>query len=215
MFRSRALPFLIFLFYRALVMSWRIRIYEDPEYTRLTKNEEPLVIGHWHGDELAILHMLKYCRACAMVSTSADGAIMDGVIRLLGSPTSRGSSTRGGVSALKGILRLSKEGWRPSVAVDGPKGPIYKVKPGIFEIAKLTRGRIVPLTAVTNRSHIFEKAWNKTFLPLPFAKVQVVLGPPLPAISRDVDSRSIELAQQLEQALANAQQHARNLIATA
>ena len=212
--KVRLLSFLIFLVYRTLVFTWRVRIYEDPEFTRASKANEPMVYGHWHGDELAILHMLKYCRACAMVSTSTDGALMDGVIRLLGSRTSRGSSTRGGVSALKGILRLAKEGWRPSVAVDGPKGPYHKVKPGVFEISKVIDGKIVPITAATHRAHVFEKAWNKTYLPLPFAKVQVVIGKPLPAIGRDDDSRSESHALELEKALANAEQQARNLIAT-
>ncbi len=214
MLKTRVLPFFIFLVYRALQFTWRIRVYEDPEFTRISQANEPIVYAHWHGDELAILHMLKYCRACAMVSTSSDGEIMARVITYLGSTTSRGSSTRGGVSALKGILRLAKDGWRPSVAVDGPKGPYHVVKPGVFEISRVIDGKIVPITAVTNRAHVFEKAWNKTFLPLPFAKVQVVIGQPLPAISRDSDSRSDLLAKDLEKALANAEQQARNLIAT-
>lgn len=173
----------------------------------------PVVLAHWHGDELAILHQLGPQKACAMVSTSKDGELMDVAIRLLGAKTSRGSSTRGGASALRGILRLAKEGWRPSVAVDGPKGPRHKVKPGVFEISRLTGGSIVPLAAVASGAHVFEKAWNKTYLPLPFSKVQIAYMKPLPAVGRDDDARSPELASTLEQALANAGHYASKLIA--
>jgi len=172
-----------------------------------------MAFAHWHGDELGILHLLKRYRAAVMTSTSKDGELMDKIVRRFGAETSRGSSTRGGASALKGILRLAKNGWHPSVAVDGPKGPYHKVKPGIFEVSKLINGEIFPCAVACDRKHTFERAWNKTFLPLPFAKVVVVWGDAISAIAREADSRSPDLAKQLEDALTNAGQQARNLIA--
>lgn len=214
MLRARALPFLIWLVYRALHLTWRIRIHESPSFQEARARSAPVVFAHWHGDELAILHLLKPYRACAMVSHSKDGEIMARTIALLGAQTSRGSSSRGGVGALKGILRLAKDGWHPSVAVDGPKGPYHQVKPGVFEISKLINGPIVPLSVAVSRAYVFHKAWNKTFLPLPFARIQIVFGSPLPAVGRDEDSRSPHLAEHLALALANAEHQARNLIAT-
>jgi len=178
----------------------------------LTENR-PMVIAHWHGDELGILHLLRRYRVAVMTSTSKDGELMDRIVRLFGSKTARGSSTRGGATALKGILRLAREGWRPSVAVDGPKGPLHKVKPGVFEISKLIKGEIFPIAVACDRKYVFEKAWNKTFLPLPFARVVVVWGEALPIVERHQDSRDPELAKSLENALTNAGQQARNIIA--
>ncbi|MCM2280528.1 MAG: lysophospholipid acyltransferase family protein [Bdellovibrionaceae bacterium] len=214
MLHARVLPLLIWLVYRALQFTWRIHVVEAPEFRNLRASSTPVVFAHWHGDELAILHLLKPYRACAMVSHSKDGAIMAGAIALLGAKTSRGSSTRGGVGALKGILRLTKEGWNPSVAIDGPKGPYHRAKPGVFEISKLIGAPIVPLSVAVSRAYIFEKAWNKTFLPLPFARIQVIFAKPLPALRREADSRDETWATQLESALANAEQQARNLIAS-
>lgn len=173
-----------------------------------------MVYAHWHGDEMGIVHLLPRYRSCAIVSTSKDGEIMAGFIRMIGAKTSRGSSTRGGVAALRGIIRLAQQGYRPSVAVDGPKGPYHKVKPGVFEVSKLIGGRIYPLTVAVSRSYIFERSWNKTFLPLPFSRIQVVWGEPLPALGRESDAHSEKLAMELEKALTNAGQKARNLIAT-
>lgn len=213
MLRSHVLPLLVFLIYRTLRATWSVRIVESPRLKEFRTRNQSAVFAHWHGDELGILYLLKPYKAAAMISTSKDGALMDAVVRLMGARTSRGSSTRGGVSALKGILRLAKDGWNPSVAVDGPKGPYHKVKAGVFEISKMTGGMIFPVGVACNKAYVFEKAWNKTFLPYPFAKLVVVFGDPLPAVSREHDPHQQELAESLEKALANAGQYARNLIA--
>ncbi len=211
--KNRLIAIIAFLFYSALKLTWRVRIIEPPEFKKALADGRPLVFAHFHGDELVLVHLLGHYRCAAMVSTSKDGEIMDNVARLFGAKTSRGSSTRGGVSALKGILRFAKEGRRPTIAVDGPKGPIYKVKPGVFEISKIIGAEIFPVASIADRKHVFERAWNKTYLPLPFAKVFVVWGASVPKVPRDGDVRDPQLAERLEEALANAKQQARDLIA--
>ncbi len=210
---NRIAPWAGFLLYKTLFATWRITIEESADLQRARKQNTPRVYAHWHGDELGILYLLKPYKACAMISTSSDGAIMDRLVRLLGAETSRGSSTRGGISALRGILRLANDGWSPSVAVDGPKGPYHKVKPGVFEIAKLTEAEIFPLTVACSNAWVFEKAWNKTYLPRPFARLSVVFGPALPPMLREHDARDTGLGSRLEIALSDAERHARHLLA--
>ena len=212
-FRGRILPILIWLIYVPLKLTWRVELHESPELIDDLKNNRLAVLTHWHGDELGIIYLLKKYRGVAMTSTSKDGEIINGFLNLIGVKTSRGSSTRGGVSALKGILRLSKEGFRPTFAVDGPKGPYHKVKPGALEVAKILNCRIHPLAVACSNAFVFKKSWNKSYLPLPFAKLVVVWGRPLENISREVDLRHSEHAVQLENALLDAGQKARHLIA--
>lgn len=213
MFRTRVLPLLLFVVYSALKMTWRIRVIESVSFKAALQKNGPMVLAHWHGDELGILYLLKRYRAATMISTSKDGELMATIVQLFGAKTSRGSSTRGGASALKGIIRLSRDGWRPSVAVDGPKGPYHKVKPGVFEISKVIGGSIFPIAVACDRKFVFKKSWNKSFLPLPFARIVVVWGDEFPAVAREADSRDPDLARRLEEALANAGQQASNLIA--
>lgn len=139
----------------------------------LLQQNKPFVIAHWHHDELGILHLLKRYHVACMISLSKDGALIARVAELLGAKVSRGSSSRGAVQALKGILRLSKEGWRPSVAVDGPRGPIYKVKPGVIEIARVIKSPIFTISMCSSRSYISKKSWNKLELPLPFSTIVI------------------------------------------
>lgn len=205
-------PYLLFAFYKLLQWSWRIQVFEDPEVQKLTRENKSFVIAHWHGDELGILHLLKPYRVACIISTSKDGDLMNRAVELLGGKTVRGSSTRQGTQALKGIIRLKKEGFRPSVAVDGPKGPIYKVKPGVFQISRLTNLPIVPISFHASDDHTFHKAWNKSRLPLPFAKVTIAWGSPLPALQKSDDPKDEKLAQLLEDRINETKRRSRQFL---
>ena len=171
---------LIYFVYRLLVASWRIQVIESPELKKLLAEKQPVVFAHWHGDELALIHLVCRYGLSTMTSTSHDGAIIDFAVRKLGGSTARGSSTRGGIGAMKGLIRLVKSGHNASLAVDGPRGPIYMPKPGVFELSRICQAPIVPTGVAAKPIHVFKKSWNKAFLPLPFAKVTVVLSEPLP-----------------------------------
>ena len=170
--------FLYFL-YRLLQWTWKIEVRESKELKELLAKNSLFVVAHWHGEELGILHLLKRYRVACMVSQSFDGELVARMIHHLGSRAVRGSSSRGAVQALKGILRLAKEGWRPSVAVDGPRGPRHEVKKGVVEIAKVLKVPILPINMACSRSFIFKKSWNKSELPLPFSRIVVEWGAPI------------------------------------
>lgn len=174
----------------------------------------PVIFAHWHGDELAIIPLVKTYSIATMTSTSKDGQLVDSVIRRLGGKTSRGSSTRGAVSALKGLIRLmKKEGCNASMAVDGPKGPIHQVKTGVFELSKLTEAPIVPTGVACSHSFIFEKSWNKAVLPKPFSRVVVYFGPTLAPPKKGEDVRDPKRPTTLAEQLFAARRHAVEKIA--
>jgi lysophospholipid acyltransferase (LPLAT)-like uncharacterized protein len=210
--KLRFLSFAIFIVYSLLKSTWRIRFHEPPWVKEKLRKKEPFVIAHWHQQEFALVQLVKHYHAAPIVSQSKDGELIAGVIHRMGSKTARGSSSRGGVQALKTILRLSKEGWRPCVAVDGPRGPIFEVKPGVFEISRLTHLPIGPLAITADRCFHFHKSWNKAYLPKPFAKVQVTWGNPLGPVPRDGDSRDPVWAKGLQAELHNIKQQAEKLL---
>jgi len=204
---------LVWLIYRLLFLSWRITLIEDAALVRCRQQRSPALLAHWHGDELAILHLVAHFHLATMTSTSPDGQLIDYVIRRLGGATSKGSSTRGAVQALKGLVRLGRLGHPISMAVDGPRGPIYQVKSGVFELSRLLDAPIFPVGVATTRRLLFKKSWNQTYLPKPFARVVIVFAEPLLPVSRDQDPRSDDLAKRLANAIAGAQRQAANLIA--
>lgn len=165
---------------------------------------EPLIFSHWHGSELCVVPLVSRYKIATMTSTSKDGQLIDFVIRRLGGATSRGSSTRGGVGALKGLIRLMGRGYQASMAVDGPKGPLHEVKAGVFELSRLAQAKIVPVGAACDRAIFFHRSWNKAFLPKPFARVIVKFEEPWNAISRQQSPKSQDLSLALKNAISQA-----------
>ena len=214
MMKRWILPALLYVIYNSLRMTWRIRVIESPAFSAARASKERMIYAHWHGSIMGVLYFLKPYNVVTMISQSGDGTLVDTIARWLGGRTVRGSSTRGGVGALKGMIRLANEGFNPGIAIDGPKGPRYKVKPGVFEVSRVLGAEIHPLTVACDRAWTFEKAWDKSFLPKPFAHVVVYWGDPIFKVGRDQDSRDPELAIRLEAAMADAQQYVRNALAT-
>lgn len=204
MWKQYTASVLVYLFYRVLMMTWRIRFDECAAFQQALKDRTPVILAHWHGDELAVIHLVKRYRIATITSTSKDGEIMNRVLQWLGAQTSRGSSTRGGASALRGIIgHCKRNGNNVSFAVDGPKGPIYKVKPGVFEFSRLMNAPIFVVSVGISNPWIFNRSWNKCALPGFFSKVLVSVQEGMPVVGRDVDPRDPLLAQQLEQLLAD------------
>lgn len=175
-----------------------------PATQTLIDQKRPVVLAHWHGDELALTYLVSKLRLATMTSTSGDGQIMDYVIRKLGGKTTKGSSTRGAVGALIGLVKHCKSGRPVSMAVDGPKGPYHKVKPGAFELSKLCSAAVVPVGVSVSSAHTFEKSWNKTFLPFPFARVEIYFGEPFGPLGKEDDAKSLDLAKRLTDGINNA-----------
>lgn len=206
--RGVILGFIVWIIYRLISWSWRIQIHEPKELLENIKNKRPYILAHFHGDEAALLFLTKKYRLSTMISTSKDGEMMNVVYKLLGGETSRGSSTRGGVSALKGLIELTKSGRGSNIAVDGPKGPIYEIKPGIFELSRLLKAEIFATGVCCESAWRFPRSWNQAYFPKPFAKVVIVWEPPLGPITKADDPRSAELAKTLQNQLFAARQRA-------
>lgn len=197
--KNTALALIIFCVYKLLYATWRIKRNECPEFQQALRNRTPVILAHWHGDELAVIHLVRRYRIATITSTSKDGELMNQVLRWLGASTARGSSTRQGAAALRGVISLCRRnGNNVSFAVDGPKGPIYKVKPGVFEFSRLMNAPIYIVSVGVSRPWIFHRSWNKCVLPRFFSRLVIDITPGLPVTGRDIDPRSPELAEKLE-----------------
>lgn len=213
-FRGLILGFIVWCIYKLLSVTWRVEIQEPASMQDELKQRRAVILAHFHGDELFLISLVKRYRIATMTSTSKDGEIMNTALALLGAKTSRGSATRGGVGALKGLLKLNKQGYSASFAVDGPKGPIHQVKPGVFEFSRLTHSNIYACGVAVSSAWHFPKSWNKTYLPKPFSKILVVWTGPVLAIDKTIDPRSEELALHLQRQLFDARSQALKVFAT-
>ncbi len=204
------MPRLAWLIYRTLYASWRVQIIEPPELENLKRQHKPFILAHWHGDELAQLFMVRHFGLATMISTSRDGEIMNYLVRKFGGTSARGSSTRGGAGALKGLIKLCRKGHPTSIAVDGPKGPIYQVKPGIFELSRLTGAPIFSIGVYAEKKYVAHRSWNKAILPKPFSKVVVTFQPYL-EFDKTMDAKDPRYADELATLINKTNQQAKAL----
>ncbi len=211
--REKLLGFIVWVLYKSLWLTWKIEITEPPEMQTLIKNKSPFVMAHWHGDELALLHLSARYRIATLSSKSKDGAIMTYVLEKFGAKVVRGSSSRGAVSGLLGLFKLIRKGYCSSFAVDGPKGPIYRAKPGIIETSKNLKIPIICGSARADKAWHFEKAWNKAFLPKPFARVCIVWQKPWELLPSDTNPTDPILLEKVESSINAAKQQAVGMIA--
>ncbi len=210
MFRKYILPRIVYLFYRSLSATWRVRVVDSADLQLAMKQKKQYILAIWHGDELALISQTKKYSPCTMTSMSKDGELMDYVLQKLGMQTARGSSSRGAISGLKGLLRLAKSGRHPVMAVDGPRGPYHIIKPGVFEVAKLLKAEIYVAGVFASKAIVFKKAWNKAYLPYPFARVVITWSSAF-RLPENTDVHSPLLQQELTQKFDAVAQKAREL----
>jgi hypothetical protein len=109
-----------------------------------------------------------------LISRSKDGEILAAVVRKLGGEPVRGSSSRGGATALADLARRMAERCDAWITPDGPRGPRYTMSPGAVWLAKSTGAAIIPVS-VEASSYWRLKSWDGFIIPKPFARVEVTL----------------------------------------
>lgn len=136
--------------------------------------EEPTIYMVWHRDQIPSILLSMNRNVGVLISQSKDGELIAGPISKLGYVPVRGSSTRGGTQALRGLLSHLKNN---SVVLtpDGPKGPIYTIKDGLLTTAYLSKRAIVPVAVDVSREWVFN-SWDKFRFPKPFSKIRLKCG---------------------------------------
>jgi lysophospholipid acyltransferase (LPLAT)-like uncharacterized protein len=109
-----------------------------------------------------------------------------------------GSSTRGGVRAYLQLLQLLRQGSNVCITPDGPRGPAREVKTGVVHLGQRYGCLLVPMGLAVSRQRRL-RSWDRTLLPLPFGRVVITLGEPIPVQAGTAAATTA--AHQLGQAL--------------
>ena len=148
------------------------------------------VCGMWHNKLLVILLCLKKLKKRAgLASPSKDGELISVPLERMGYRMVRGSSGKESVKSLVQIIKLVKnEGYSLGTPLDGPKGPVYEVKPGMIYAAQKSGKQLVLVGGAYSKKWIFSKTWDKFQLPKPFSKVVCIVGEPID-VPKDIDPK--------------------------
>ena len=159
-------------------MTFRLRIINEERWKNFIKQGESILFCAWHQQFFSAIHHFatykKYTPAL-MISRSRDGDLIAGVANKSGWRTARGSSSKGGISAMNAIIEHLKKYKLASHIADGPTGPIGKVKAGVINIAHKSNAVVVPFYIKAEKAWYFN-SWDSFMLPKPFSKVTLTFG---------------------------------------
>ena len=183
--------------------------------------DEPRIFATWHGQGLLSLrghsafsrpspallsrgYTLR--RGRAFVPKGIRGVAMRGWIHGAGC---RAVTTvldeNAAAGALKEMVRYLQSGEDALVAVDGPVGPAFRVRPGALFLSRLSGCPIVP-TGMAARPAVHYPRWDRLLVPFPRAAIATVVGEPLSVGRRDDlgDDLMQELGRRIDAATAQA-----------
>lgn len=175
--------------------SWNIKQQIDPETQALLDAGQPVIFAVWHGRMYSIIRACNPKKTNILISPSRDGDMIARALEKLGFFAIRGSHQRNGTQALREMHRAVKNEKRSLIfMVDGPRGPRYKVKPGVIKLASQTRIPIVPIYSSNKKFlAIFKKSWDRFHYPMLFTSLRVNLGKPIYVPARLRDDEQVEL----------------------
>lgn len=112
----------------------------------LTRNGTPIIIAFWHGRQVMMPLAYRGKAASILISQHRDGEIIATIMKKFGFYAIRGSTSRGGIPALRKLVSAGRLGQDLVITPDGPRGPARQVQLGVMSLAKLTGFPVVPLT---------------------------------------------------------------------
>jgi lysophospholipid acyltransferase (LPLAT)-like uncharacterized protein len=177
-----------------LTNRWSVEGAEIPQ--RLRGEGRSFILAFWHGrllmipmawQRLAPMHML--------ISAHRDGRIIADAVTYFGVRSIPGSTRRGGLAALRTMLKCLDTGECVGITPDGPRGPAMTASGGIVNVARLAGVPIVPIVFATSRRRVL-RSWDRFHLAFPFGRGAFLWGEPI-EIARDLDPDGVEAARGL------------------
>ncbi|MFH0844668.1 MAG: lysophospholipid acyltransferase family protein [Pseudomonadota bacterium] len=197
---SKWFQLVLYKLIRMYSRTFRLSVENEDGWLSILQGGGKILICTWHQQFFsAIRHFKKYqiYKPSLMISQSIDGEIIAGIAKLTGWNPVRGSSSKGGKSALKEMIQALKTTGLAAHIVDGPRGPIGHVKAGAIRLALETGAFIVPFYAAADSAWFFN-SWDKFFVPKPFSKVTLRFDGPLKLEYPESESEFETLRQHVE-----------------
>lgn len=185
------IPRLVVLLQRCIGLTSRFKVYKNETHEQMLKSKEPFIYSIWHTNVLYSPYLHRGKQVAVLISESKDGDYINEVVEIFGNQSIRGSSSRGGSKALKGIISHLKKGFPVAFTPDGPRGPAFIVQPGLIAAAQVTQAPIIPFHYECTRQWILEKAWDKHRVPKPFTTFIVCYGEPI-HVPRNLNEEEFE-----------------------
>ena len=149
-----------------------------------------VVVATWHKNIFFSIWLLRNHELTALISSSDDGEAIYDVFAKYGYKAVRGSTTRGGIPALKQLIKLLEEKNSVAITPDGPLGPPEKIQSGVVLLAKYSGVPIIPWHYEAD-SQWRLKSWDRHKIPKPFTTIVESCGDPF-LVPKDLSSEEVQ-----------------------
>jgi lysophospholipid acyltransferase (LPLAT)-like uncharacterized protein len=166
----------------SLTIRWERKGFTESGLT--STDSKAMIMAFWHGRMLMApwayraLRRGKRHKSYMLISRHGDGRLIATAMRLLGIGSVAGSSSRGGMAAMRELVRRSREGCDLGITPDGPRGPRYVCKDGVVSLARLSGLAIYPFSYSTKDPWRLS-SWDGMIIPRPFSRGVAIFGAPL------------------------------------
>ncbi len=154
----------------------------------------PCIYVMWHANQFLVYGIEDKAHLSILISNSKDGEIVARAVAKMGFKVVRGSSgKKGAVESTMQMLHRLKDGECVGIMVDGPSGPLHKVKNGAIKLAQISGAPIIPAYWYSpQKTFISLPSWDKMKTPFGDCNILNIYGEPIYVNS---EATSEELAQ--------------------
>jgi len=175
---------------RAWVGSLRIR-WAGPGLVRPSpRGRENVIYIFWHQRLLPFSVTHRGLGIRALISAHGDGEMLARVAERLGQKAIRGSTTRGGPGALRGLLAEVGQGHDFVITPDGPQGPRHVLQVGTAYFASRSGLAVIPASIGYRRS-VSLRSWDRFVIPFPFTRAVIQAADPI-RVPPDLEPAELE-----------------------
>ncbi len=152
--------------------------YYDPRVDTVhPENPGPGIYISWHENLLFPIHFRGHCNLTMLLSRHRDAEIFSLVAYHLGFGCVRGSTYRGATSAIRELLRKSRN-LHLAITPDGPRGPRRQMAQGPIYLASKLGLPLVVIGFGYDRPWRMN-TWDRFAIPKPYSRARAVFSPPI------------------------------------
>ncbi len=186
---------------RALdLLNFRIRHYDRSVDPARPEYNEHVIFSFWHEYIVVVLPRWGHTPLTVLCSQHRDGEWVNQTAESLGLSIVRGSSTRGGSSAIR-QMKTNSQFSSIAMTPDGPRGPRREMAMGPVYLASLLGIPLVPVGIGISNPHRL-KTWDQFAIPRPTSRVRMIFGPKI-RVPRKSKRDKLEICRSGVQVLMN------------
>lgn len=187
------LSFVLYLYAKLVGVTCRWQKSGIKDVADELKDENAIWVA-WHARATMMPFFWKKLfnrKMAALVSPHHDGQIIAHFLKWYGITPVNGSTNENPRQSALELMRALQDGYDLFIAPDGPRGPRMRMKKSPIYYAQKTGKPVICACFSLNRALVVNKAWDKTFIALPFGKGYFALSKPL-YVPKDLTEEEFE-----------------------